>query len=199
MDLGNPWPFSASRIAAALNWLLSLMLNFTSRLSKSIWMVSCSTHGRVPSALRTRVGQPTAQVIPGTRRVTSDNAPLAPFSALSPEDGDGAGVGASCDLPHPGRPTASAANATTDRNSLRMEGVSNWRDVRPSRVANKKEPPSPENDNKSEGEPGNDFRRPRPISLHVDGVEGPPQEQEGNADENRRQPTRYPGCCSTPR
>ena len=34
-------------------------------------MLSCSTHGRVASALRTRVGQPTAQVIPGTRKQTS--------------------------------------------------------------------------------------------------------------------------------
>ena|SRR6266404_4161748 len=175
------------------------MLNFTSRVSKSIWMVSCSTHGRVPSAFRTRVGQPTAQVIPGTRSVTSDKASLAPSSILSPEDGGGVGVRASSDLPQPGTPAASAANATTDRNSLRMERISSSWDVISSRATSKNELPRPEHHHQSERKPGNDFRRPRPVPLHVDGVEGPPQEQEGNAEQNRRKPTRYPGCRGTPR
>src|SRR5712692_9905356 len=45
-------------------------------------MVPCSTHGRVASAFRTRVGQPTAQVIPGTRKLTSDRA--GPWVGWSP-------------------------------------------------------------------------------------------------------------------
>src|SRR5438445_3077738 len=85
-------------------------------------MLSCSTHGRVPSAFRTRVGQPTAQVIPGTWRVTSDEAALD-FPAPSP-GGDGVlGARAFSDLPQPGKPTARAASARADRKSLRMDDL----------------------------------------------------------------------------
>lgn len=37
----------------------------------SVSMLACSTHGRVPSALRTRSGQPCDQYMPGTWSVTS--------------------------------------------------------------------------------------------------------------------------------
>src|SRR5438876_3556578 len=95
------------------------MLNFTSRVSKSIWMLSCSTHGRVPSAFRTRVGQPTAQVIPGTWRVTPDEAALD-FPAPSPGGEGVLGARAFSDLPQPGKPTARAASASAARKSLRI-------------------------------------------------------------------------------
>jgi hypothetical protein len=91
----------------SLNWTLSLTPKRNARVLKSIWMVFSSTHGRVRSAVRTRVGQPTDQVIPGTRKVTSDQAPPDPSIGLSGEC-----VG-SADR---------AKSASTDRNRARMEG-----------------------------------------------------------------------------
>jgi hypothetical protein len=95
-----------------------------SRVSKSIWIVACSTHGRVPSALRTRVGQPFGQFIAGTWKTTSDTMLLPPSFAGSPDGRGEAEAPASSVLPQPITPTPSAKNARTDRNSLLMRSVS---------------------------------------------------------------------------
>ena len=80
----NPSDFRALLISCALNFLLSLTPNRSSRVLKSIWIVPCSTHGRVASARRTRVGQPTAQDMPGTRKATSAWAQFGFFFESSP-------------------------------------------------------------------------------------------------------------------
>jgi hypothetical protein len=51
--------------------MASVTLKVTIRLGTSAEMESCSTHGRVASADRTRLGQPTAQCMLGILSVTS--------------------------------------------------------------------------------------------------------------------------------
>src|ERR1700730_9748463 len=62
-------------------------------------MLACSTHGRVPSALRTRSGQPRGQFMAGTWKVTSV-----------------AGAGAAC--------PAGAREPSSDRNKERIINAS---------------------------------------------------------------------------
>src|SRR5947209_2878379 len=67
-------------------------------------MLACSTHGRVPSALRTRSGQPRAQNMPGTLSVTSVGV---------------GGVGLDLLQPHSEPPTVESSKAT--RTKKRMD------------------------------------------------------------------------------
>ncbi len=124
VTLGNPLAFNAFFTASSSNWWSRLTLNFSSRVGKSIWMDSCSTHGRVPSASRTRVGQPTAQVMPGTRRTTWNKSPLTSSFIWSGEGfGDDGALALSVRL-QPSKPVASVTNVRTDRKSLRMIEIS---------------------------------------------------------------------------
>src|SRR5205814_2243587 len=68
------WSLSAFLTASSFQALLSLRLKRSSRVLKSIWIVPCSTHGRVASAVRTRSGQPLGQDMAGTESVTSVGA-----------------------------------------------------------------------------------------------------------------------------
>ena len=70
----------------------------------SVWMLSCSTHGRVLSAFRTRSGQPRGQFIAGTFRVTS------------------AGTTGGSGLPQPATAPPTVKKATRNRSNERMDG-----------------------------------------------------------------------------
>src|SRR5262249_30448070 len=91
----NPSAFRALLTSCASNLFLSFTPNRSSHVLKSIWIVPCSTHGRVASAFRTRVGQPTAQDMPGTRKPTSawarsslsfEPSPRGSGLSLAPDD-----------------------------------------------------------------------------------------------------------------
>src|SRR5262245_47379835 len=69
-------------------------------------MVSCSTHGRVPSALRTRSGQLRAPYIPVTYRVPSAGATAVPAAAAAPGAKKARSERSSEPIANPPRPAA---------------------------------------------------------------------------------------------